>query len=170
VHPDKWGLFKLHKGKHIYSSAPNFADTDLLLRTTAAHVEVRKTDNSHIVTHPRLYGGENEHMEHFDYVPCLKFIARKPRSFSNIPIREMMPTDLVSYLDSLPNGERGRILSELAVSAVEKGFGEAVDILYMRLKNEFTADQGSSPAESSQSKRLDIPYALEGLREKKNSR
>jgi hypothetical protein len=51
-----------------------------------------------------------------------------------------------------------------------KGVGEAVDILYMRLKNEFTADQGSSPAESSQSERLDIPYALEGLREKKNSR
>jgi transposase len=109
VHTDKWGLFKLHKGKHIYSSAPNFADTDLLLRITAAHVEVRKTDNSHIVTHPRLYGGDNDHMERIDYVPYLKYIARKPRSFSNIPIREMMPTDLVSYLDSLPNGERGRI-------------------------------------------------------------
>ena len=93
------------------------------------------------------------------YVPYLKYIARKPRSFFNVPIREMMPAGLVSYIDSLPNGEKGRILSELDVLASAEGFGKAVDILSDRLKRMFVSDR-QGPDGGSHSERLDIPYAL----------
>ena len=46
-------------------------------------------DMHEIVRHRRLYG--EEETESMDWLPYLKYIARKPRSLRNSGIYEMMP-------------------------------------------------------------------------------
>ena len=88
---------------------------------------MRKTDNSHIVTHPRLYGGDNDHMEHIDYVPYLKYIARKPRSLFSSGIYEIMPPSMQKYMRTCESADRGRILKVLSELTDRTGFDSALE-------------------------------------------
>ena len=66
-----------------------------------------------------------------DWIPYLRAIARKPRSFLNTGIAEYMPQEMRAYLLSCDNGDRGKILNIMADLNDEKGF-EAVRSLISR--------------------------------------
>ena len=90
--------------------------------------------------HPRLYG--DKPAQHIDWLPYLKYIAQKPRSFTNTGIAEMMPDDLRAFLLTCPYKERGDILTIIARVTEEKGFAEAVRMASAALHGT------SSPADS----------------------
>ena len=77
---DKYGKFTLDTGKHRYSASPDFCEETVRLRLTSSEVIVMDSDLHEIVRHRRLYGDERESM---DWVPYLRYIARKPRSLRN---------------------------------------------------------------------------------------
>lgn len=124
VQTDKYGKFKLNKGRHTYSSSAKYSCAILQLKITSHDVIVMDTDMREITRHHRLYGDSQQ--ESMNWVPYLKYIARKPRSLHNSGIYEMMPESMQVYLDGCPNQDRGKILKVLALLTDRTGFDSAV--------------------------------------------
>ena len=61
-----------------------------------------------------------------DWLPYLKYIARKPRSLRNSGIYDMMPANMQEYLHSCRNSDRGKILKSLSELTERTGFDSAV--------------------------------------------
>lgn len=121
---DKYGKFTLDAGKHRYSASPAFCEDTVRLHITSAEVTVMDSDLHEVVRHRRLYGDEHERM---DWVPYLRYIARKPRSLKNSGIYTMMPDSMQIYMDSCESKDRGKILKVLAELTERSGFESAVN-------------------------------------------
>ena len=121
---DKYGKFTLDNGKHRYSASPAFCEDTVHLMLTSSEIVVMDSDLHEIVRHRRLYGNESESM---DWIPYLKYIARKPRSLKNSGIYGMMPEPMQVYLDSCESSDRGKILKVLAELTDRSGFDSAVN-------------------------------------------
>lgn len=121
---DKYGKFTLNKGKHTYSASPAFCAETVHLKITSMEVAVMDSNMHEIVRHKRLYGGDIQ--ETMDWLPYLKYIARKPRSLRNSGIYGMMPQNMRQYMDTCPNADRGQILKVLSELTDRSGFESAV--------------------------------------------
>lgn len=120
---DKYGRFTLDDGKHRYSASPAFCEDTVNLRITSSEVVVMDKSMHEVVTHKRLYGNDRERM---NWLPYLKYIARKPRSLRNSGIYEMMPESMQMYIDSCKSSDRGRILKVLSELTDRTGFESAL--------------------------------------------
>lgn len=125
---DQTAMFTVD-GKFTYSSHPDLRRKNVLVRFTSSEVAVLDKCMKEIVVHRRLYGDEKS--TSLNWIPYLRAIARKPRSFLNTGIAEYMPHEMRTYLLSCDNGDRGRILNIMADLNDEKGF-EAVSSLISR--------------------------------------
>ena len=121
---DKYGRFTLDNGAHRYSASPAFCEKTIQYKLTSKEVIVMDLDMHEIVTHRRLYG-ENE-PESMDWLPYLKYIARKPRSLRNSGIYDMMPETMRCFVDTCENSERGQVLKTLAELTERNGFNSAL--------------------------------------------
>jgi hypothetical protein len=121
---DKYGRFTLDNGEHRYSASPAFCEKTVQYKLTSKEVVVMDLDMHEIVTHRRLYG-KNE-TESMDWLPYLKYIARKPRSLRNSGIYDMMPETLKCFMDHCENSERGQVLKTLAELTERNGFDSAL--------------------------------------------
>lgn len=121
---DKYGRFTLNDGKHRYSASPEFCQKPIQYKLTSAEVVVMDQDMHEIVRHRRLYG--EKEAESMDWLPYLKYIARKPRSLRNSGIYEMMPENLQKFMDTCSNTERGQILKTLSDLTDRTGFDSAL--------------------------------------------
>lgn len=124
INTDKYGRFTLNEGTHRYSSSPDYCLTTLRLKITSSTVTVMDADMHEIVVHRRLYG--NDETESMDWIPYLKWIARKPRSLFNSGILEMMPPSLQTFMRSCESAERGKVLKTLVELTNRTGFESAV--------------------------------------------
>nr|MCR5089285.1 IS21 family transposase [Oscillospiraceae bacterium] len=136
VRTDKYGKFTLNKGKHIYSASPAFCEDAVNLKITSAEVVVMDPHMAEIVRHKRLYG--DVHQESMNWLPYLKYIARKPRSLKNSGIYDMMPQSMRQYMDSCENAERGRILKMLSDFTDRSGFDSAVSAINAAIEHKAT--------------------------------
>ena len=121
---DKYGRFTLDNGKHRYSASPVFCEKTVQYKLTSKEVIVMDLNMHEIATHRRLYG-ENE-TESMDWLPYLRYIARKPRSLRNSGIYDMMPETMKCFMDQCENSERGQILKTLAELTERNGFNSAL--------------------------------------------
>lgn len=120
---DNYGKFTLDKGKHRYSASPDFSGKTVRLKITSRKVYVMDDNLRSIICHRRLYGDEYESME---WLPYLKYIAKKPRSLRNSGIYDMMPHTMQKYMDSCANADRGKILKVLSELTERSGFNSAI--------------------------------------------
>ena len=132
---DKYGKFTLDAGKHRYSASPAFCEDTVCLRITSSEVIVMDSDLHEVVRHRRLYGDEHESM---DWIPYLRYIARKPRSLKNSGIYEMMPVSMQMYMDGCENKDRGRILKVLAELTERSGFESAISTVNKAIQHKAT--------------------------------
>ncbi|MBP5728741.1 MAG: IS21 family transposase, partial [Clostridia bacterium] len=121
---DKYGRFTLDKGKHRYSASPAFCEKTVQYRLTSAEVIVMDQDLHEVVRHRRLYGEDEK--ESMDWLPYLKYVARKPRSLRNSGIYEMMPENMRHFMDTCDNADRGKILKALSELTDRAGFDSAL--------------------------------------------
>lgn len=121
---DKYGKFTLENGQHRYSASPAFCVERVNLKITSAEVIVMDADMHEVVRHRRLYGQDEK--ESMNWLPYLKYIARKPRSLRNSGIYDMMPASMQQYMDLCPNSERGKILKVLSDLTNRSGFDAAL--------------------------------------------
>lgn len=124
VRTDKYGKFRLHNGKHVYSASPALCESNVHLRITSAEVSVMDEDMKEIVRHRRLYGDREQCS--MEWLPYLKYIARKPRSLRNSGIYDMLPENMQRYMDSCVSSDRGKVLKVLAELTDKTGFESAV--------------------------------------------
>lgn len=123
VRTDKYGKFTLDSGKYRYSASPAFCEDSVRLRITSSEVIVMDSDLHEVVRHRRLYGDEHESM---DWIPYLRYIARKPRSLKNSGIYDLMPDSMQIYMDGCESKDCGRILKVLAELTERSGFESAL--------------------------------------------
>ena len=121
---DKYGRFTLDNGKHRYSASPAFCEKVVQYQLTSGEVIVLDQDMHEIVRHRRLYG--EEETESMDWLPYLKYIARKPRSLRNSGIYDMMPENMRQFMDTCANADRGQILKTLSELTDRTGFDSAL--------------------------------------------
>ena len=124
VGTDKYGQFKLNKGKHTYSVSPGYSETEVTVRLTSSTVTVYDDHMKEIVGHRRLYGDNKQ--SSMDWIPYLKYIARKPRSLKNSGIYDMMPEGMQRFMDKCDSSERGRVLKVLSELTERSGFDSAL--------------------------------------------
>jgi hypothetical protein len=68
-----------------------------------------------------------------DWIPYLKYMARKPRSLRNSGIYDMMPDGIQRYMDRCSNTDRGRVLKVLSELTDRTGFESAVQTVEQAL-------------------------------------
>ncbi|KYO68560.1 hypothetical protein ATZ99_00690 [Thermovenabulum gondwanense] len=125
VKTNAYAKFSLNGGKHIYSTAPKYANSRVLIKITAH--EVIPLDESHreIARHRRLYGDNKQ--ESMDWLPYLTQLSRRPGAFKYSGIYSMLPDPLREYLDGLSKSERGKALKALAALCAKSSFEQAVN-------------------------------------------
>jgi len=124
IHTNNWGKFFLNKGCHEYSASPNYANQNVWLKLTSSQVIVMDDKQHVIIAHKRLYGDYKQ--QSMEWLPYLKYIARKPRSLKNSGIYDMMPENMQIYLNKCQNTERGQVLRVLSELTDRTGFDSAV--------------------------------------------
>ena len=132
---DKYGKFTLDGGKHRYSASPAFCEETVRLHITSAEVTVMDSDLHEVVRHKRLYGDDRESM---DWIPYLRYIARKPRSLKNSGIYDMMPESMRLYMDGCESKDRGRALKVLAELTDRSGFESALTTINKAIEHQTT--------------------------------
>ncbi|WP_083947322.1 IS21 family transposase [Thermovenabulum gondwanense] len=124
VKTNAYAKFSLNGGKHIYSTAPKYANSRILVKITAN--EVIPLDESHreIVRHRRLYGDSKQ--ESMDWLPYLTQLSRCPGALKYSGIYNMLPDPLREYLEGCSKSERGKALKILASLCIESSFEKAL--------------------------------------------
>ena len=135
VRTDKYGKFTLDAGKHRYSASPAFCEDTVRLHITSAEVTVMDSDLHEVVKHRRLYGDEHESM---DWIPYLRYIARKPRSLKNSGIYDMMPESMRIYMSGCESKNRGKVLKVLAELTERSGFESALTTVNEAIEHQAT--------------------------------
>lgn len=122
---DNYGKFTLEGGKHEYSASPAFCRMPVSLKITSAEVIVLDDKGNEVVRHRRLYGDQKQ--SSMNWLPYLRYIARKPRSLRNTGIYDMMPGPMQTYMDAVGSPMRGRVLKILSDLTDRTGFESAVN-------------------------------------------
>lgn len=139
VRTDKYGKFTLNAGKQRYSTSPAFCDETVRLNITSSEVIVMDSDLHEVVRHRRLYGNDRESM---NWLPYLRYIARKPRSLKNSGIYDMMPDSMQMYMNSCDNKDRGKVLRILTELTERSGFESALTTVREAIEHQ-TSDPDS---------------------------
>lgn len=114
------------QAKELDDNSQTKFDRTVRLRLTSSQVTVMDNGLHEIVYHRCLYGEKREGM---DWIPYLRYIARKPCSLRNSGIYGMMPKSMQTYLDGCESSERGRILKVLAELTERSGFDSALNTI-----------------------------------------
>jgi len=133
---NKYGKFTLNDGKHEYSASPAFSEVQINLKITSSLVIVLDASMHEITRHKRLYG--EEHQKSMDWLPYLKYIARKPRSLRNSGIYDMMPENMQHFMDTCQNSDRGQILKALSELTDRTGFDSAIQTVNQAIMYQIT--------------------------------
>lgn len=96
VRTNSYAKFSLNRGKHIYSTAPEFANSELFVRLMAYEVVLFDESYRKITVHPRLYG--EEIAEFMDWLPYLTQLSRRQATLKYTGIYPLLPDSLWEYL------------------------------------------------------------------------
>lgn len=118
------GYAKLSLGKHLYSTAPKYANTRILVKVSAHEVIPLDENYREIVRHRRLYGDFKQ--ESMNWLPYLTQLARKPGALKYSGIYTMLPGPLKEYLDKCGKADRGKVLQVIALLSSRGTFDQAV--------------------------------------------
>ena len=91
---DNYGKVKI-RGR-TYSSSPNMAGCQVMVKVGAYDVEILDEQCNKIVRHKRLYGEEKESMY---WIPYLELISKRPTALKYTGLYKHLPEILREYLD-----------------------------------------------------------------------
>jgi len=125
VRTNTYAKFSLNAGKHIYSTAPKYANSKVLVKITAYEVIPLDENHREITRHGRLYGDWKQ--ESMQWIPYLTQLSKHPGAFKYSGIYSMMPDPLREYLERCSKSERGKVLQVLAKLSSEGSFEKAIE-------------------------------------------
>ena len=92
---DNYGKVKFDA--RIYSTSPNMAGRQVIVKAGAYDVDILDADCNHIVHHKRLYGEEKESMY---WIPYLELLSKRPTALKYTGLFNQLPAILKEYLDN----------------------------------------------------------------------
>jgi transposase len=101
VKANKYGHVKFEN--NTYSTAPQFAQSEVWLKATHNQVIVLDDDYAEIVAHERIYGKNQESIKWTPYIPL---IARRPNALKYVEFYHQLPDIWRNYLDSCEAGQK----------------------------------------------------------------
>ena len=69
-----------------------------------------------------------------EWIPYLKYVALRPRSFRNSGVRDLLPESVRLYIDRCSNTDRGKVLKVLAELTERTGFDSAVQTVQQAVR------------------------------------
>jgi hypothetical protein len=109
---------KLHFESNWYSVSPQQAQTEVWVEYDAVAVTILNLDYQRLVTHPRLYGTNQESMI---WVPYLETLAKPPHALQYTAFYQELPHPWQEYLSTLDDQEKKRVRATLAQMVQQKG-------------------------------------------------
>ncbi len=121
---DNYGKVKFDN--RIYSTSPEYANSEVWIKAGAHTVEIRDADYHTIVTHPRLYGREKESMR---WEPYLDLIAQRPKALKYTGFFDQLPLSLQDYFTECDHKTKKSVLKMLARMVKKSGMDVSTQIL-----------------------------------------
>jgi len=142
---DNYGKVKFDS--RIYSTSPNMAGHQVIVKAGAYDIEILDSDCNPIVKHKRLYGEEKESMY---WIPYLELMSKRPTALKYTGLFNQLPDILKDYLSSCDYESKKQALKlfkkmteqtnmDTAIAAFEEGLKYGVSdvdsiwITYCRL-------------------------------------
>ena len=127
VKTTSYAKFTLEAGKHIYSTSPQYSNTEIIVKITANKVQALDKSYQVIIDHKRLYGGWRQ--ESMDWIPYLTQLSKRPKALKYTGIYKMFPDILQSFLNKCEYSEQRRALQILSDLTQKSSFDKAVNAL-----------------------------------------
>lgn len=119
---DNYGKIKLDT--KIYSSSPNMAKKQVMIKVGAYDVEILDDDSNLIVRHDRLYGNQKESMI---WIPYLELMAKRPTALKYTGFFNELPTTLKTFLESCDYECKKKTLKTFVDMTVDSNINNAID-------------------------------------------
>lgn len=120
---DKLGRVRL-EGRHVYSTSPEFALTEVICAIRAREVAIADAGGTLIASHRRAYGDAPS--DTANPASQLALLARKPNAWRNSQARASMTESLRAYMDNLGRSALAGRLRLMRNVAAESGWDAMV--------------------------------------------
>jgi len=122
------GYGKIHiDARHHYSTRPEYAGEEVLVRIRAHTVEILDESKQIVVEHTRQYGDTRS--DTLDYRTSLAMLLRNAGAWPNSGIRELVPPVLKELMDTQPRDELQTTLRTLHILTNRYSFETALTAL-----------------------------------------
>ena len=131
---DNYGKVKI--GGRTYSSSPNMAGCQVMVKVGAYDVEILDEQCNKIVRHKRLYGEEKESIY---WIPYLELISKRPTALKYTGLYKQLPEILREYLDKCNLEDKKQTLKVFPKMTVHSDVDTAI-IVFEESVNRGTSD------------------------------
>jgi transposase len=115
----------------VYSTSPNMARQQVIVKAGAFDVEILDEDCNHIIKHRRLYGEEKESM---NWIPYLELMSKRPTALKYTGLYNQLPQILKDYLDKNDYEGKKQALKLFAKMTAITGLNSAIEAFEEGLK------------------------------------
>ena len=119
---DNYGKVKFDT--RTYSSSPNMANKQVMVKIGAYDVEILDDDSNLVVKHNRLYGKQKESMI---WIPYLELMAKRPTALKYTGFFNQLPATLKSFLESCDYESKKKTLSTFVDMTIDSNIESAID-------------------------------------------
>jgi hypothetical protein len=126
---DNYGKIKFDG--RVYSTSPNMARQQVIVKAGAFDVEILDEDCNHIIKHRRLYGEEKESM---NWIPYLELMSKRPTALKYTGLYNQLPQILKDYLDKNDYEGKKQALKLFAKMTAITGLNSAIEAFEEGLK------------------------------------
>lgn len=119
---DNYGKVKFDT--RTYSSSPNMANKQVMIKIGAYDVEILDDDSNLVVRHNRLYGKQKESMI---WIPYLELMAKRPTALKYTGFFNQLPATLKSFLESCDYESKKKTLSKFVDMTIDSNIESAID-------------------------------------------
>jgi transposase len=127
---DNYGKVKFDS--RTYSSSPDMAGCQVIVKVGAYDVDILDTNCNHIAAHKRLYGEEKESMY---WIPYLSLMAKRPTALKYTGLFNQLPLLLKDYFEECNYEQKKKALKLLSRMTVHSNMGKAVSAFETAIKN-----------------------------------
>lgn len=120
---DNYGKVKFDG--RIYSTSPNMAGRQVIVKAGAYDIKILDTDHDRIIVHKRLYGEEKEIM---NWIPYLELLSKRPTALKYTGLYNQLPPILKEYLDKSSYEEKKQTLRLFTKMTLAADFDTAIEV------------------------------------------
>ena len=115
---------KVRYDSKIYSTTPQYAGKEVLIKVKAEEIEILNKEYAIIVKHKRLYGNQKESMQ---WLPYLELLSKRPTAIKYSGFIKELPSTIQEFLQSCNYENKKETLKIFTKMSVENGMETAIE-------------------------------------------